>query len=100
MMRRLRQRAEYGMVVVVRWLIGWLPEAFGRGLGTAIGLAFYAIDRRHRRLAVDQLRAAFPVRPQAECQAIARATFVHFGRSLVALLRFSTLSPDAIKARV
>jgi KDO2-lipid IV(A) lauroyltransferase len=88
------------MVVVVRWLIGWLPEAFGRGLGTAIGLAFYAIDRRHRRLAVDQLRAAFPVRPQAECQAIARATFVHFGRSLVALLRFSTLSPDAIKARV
>jgi KDO2-lipid IV(A) lauroyltransferase len=96
----LRHRIEYGVVMTIRVAVAWLPEPISRALGTAIGYGFYAIDARHRRLAVDQLRAAFPVRPRAECQAIARATFAHFGRSLVALLRFSTLSPDAIRARI
>ena len=100
MIRRLRHRAEYAVVVLIRASVGWLPESVGRLIGTAIGLVFYAVDGRHRRLAIEQLRAAFPVRPRAECQAIARATFIHFGRSLVALLRFSTLTPDAIKERV
>jgi KDO2-lipid IV(A) lauroyltransferase len=40
------------------------------------------------------------VRSERECRAIARATFAHFGRLLVALLRFSTLTADAIRARV
>jgi KDO2-lipid IV(A) lauroyltransferase len=71
-----------------------------RAVGTAIGLLFHAVDGAHRRLAVDQLRAAFPVRSEAECRAIARATFAHFGRLLVAVLRFSTLTPDQMRARI
>jgi KDO2-lipid IV(A) lauroyltransferase len=96
----LRHRLEYALVVVVRGIVRLLPDALSRALGTVIGLTFYAIDRAHRRLAVDQLRAAFPTREPAECRAIGRATFAHFGRLLVALLRFSTLTPDQIRARV
>jgi KDO2-lipid IV(A) lauroyltransferase len=77
-----------------------LPHAVATSLGAAIGILVYAIDPRHRRLAVAQLRGAFPRRSEAECRAIARATFAHFGRLLVAVLRFSTLSPDAIRRRV
>jgi KDO2-lipid IV(A) lauroyltransferase len=95
-----RHRIEYGLVVVVRTMVGILPDRVSRSLGTFIGLSFYAIDAAHRRLAIAQLRAAFPVRSEAECRAIARATFAHFGRLLVAVLRFSTLSPDEIRDRV
>jgi lauroyl/myristoyl acyltransferase len=95
-----RHRVEYALVVIVRGVVRILPDAFSRALGTFIGLSFYAIDGAHRRLAFNQLHAAFPTREPAECRAIARATFAHFGRLLVALLRFSTLTIDQIRERV
>jgi len=98
--RRLRHRAEYWLVLAVRWLAGVMPEPVCRALGAVIGLAFYTFDGGHRRLTIRQLQAAFPTRLPAECRAIARATFVHFGRLLVALLRFSTFTSDQIRARV
>ncbi|HUL73296.1 MAG TPA: lysophospholipid acyltransferase family protein [Vicinamibacterales bacterium] len=96
----LRYRLEYALVLAVRGLVRRLPDAAARGLGSLVGLCFYAIDPAHRRLAVRQLRAAFPTRSAAECRAIARRTFAHFGRLLVVLLKFSTLTPDQIRARV
>ena len=45
-------------------------------------------------------RRRFPSRPAAERRAIAAATFAHFGRLLFELLKFSTLSPEAMLARV
>ena len=96
----LRHRIEYALVVTVRGIVRLLPDALSRALGTMIGLTFYAVDGAHRHLAIDQLRAAFPTREAAECRAIARATFAHFGRLLVALLRFSRLTPEQIRARV
>jgi KDO2-lipid IV(A) lauroyltransferase len=98
--RSLRHRVEYLLVAGIRRLVAVLPDAASSALGTCVGLAFYAVDGGHRRLAVQQLRAAFPVRSAAECRAIARATFAHFGRLLVAVLRFSTLTPEQLRARV
>ena len=98
--RDFRYRIEYALVRFVRRSVGLLPDAAARVLGTALGLCFYAFDPAHRRLATRQLRAAFPVRSDAECRAIARATFAHFGRLLVVLLKFSTFTADEIRARV
>jgi KDO2-lipid IV(A) lauroyltransferase len=99
-LRDARHRAEYGFVVAVRAIVRVLPDAAARGIGSAVGLAFYACAPARRRLAIRQLRAAFPTRPDAECRAIARATFAHFGRLVTVLLKFSTLTPDEIRARV
>ena len=99
-LRSLRHRVEYALVIVVRAVVGALPDAAGRVIGTLIGLTFCFADKAHRRLAARQLRAAFPLRSDAECRAIARATFAHFGRLLVALLKFSTLDAAGIRARV
>lgn len=96
----LRHSLEYRLVQFVRALAGGLPEPLSRAMGTAIGLFFYAIDAGHRRLAIDQLAAAFPTRSRRECRAIARRTFGHFGRLVVAVLRTSTMTPDEIMARV
>ena len=98
--RDLRHRIEYGLVLTIQAVARVLPDAIARGMGALIGLSFYLGDPTHRRLTVTQLQAAFPVRSEAECRAIARATFAHFGRLLVALLRFSPLTPDQMRARV
>ena len=57
-------------------------------------------DRPHRRLAISNLQAAFPSRSEAECDAIARGMFAHFGRLLTVLLKFSTMPPEQMLARV
>jgi KDO2-lipid IV(A) lauroyltransferase len=62
--------------------------------GTLLGRAFYLVDRGHRRLAIENLRAAFPLRSRAECVSIARRMFEHFGQLLMVLLKFSTLTPQ------
>jgi KDO2-lipid IV(A) lauroyltransferase len=96
----IRYRLEYRLVMTTRAVVRRLPDRWALALGAGIGSVFYVLDGSHRRLAVEQLRAAFPVRSVDECRAIARATFAHFGRLLVALLRFSTLSREAMRAHV
>jgi len=95
-----RHRAEYWLVAGVRAIVGILPDALTRGLGTVLGLVFFVVDPRHRRVAMHQLQAAFPRRSAADCRAITRATFIHFGRLLIAVLRFSMLSREQMRARV
>ena len=77
-----------------------MPDPVVRGCGSLLGLAFYAFDRPHRRIAERNLAAAFPLRSASERREIASAAFSHFGRLLFEVLKFSTLSPDAMLARV
>jgi KDO2-lipid IV(A) lauroyltransferase len=63
-------------------------------------MMFYALDTKHRRVAITNLTQSFPTRTPSEVQAIARAMFRHFGRLLFEMLKFSTLSPAAMMQRV
>jgi KDO2-lipid IV(A) lauroyltransferase len=65
-----------------------------RATGHALGLAFYHLDRSHRRVALANLKAAFPSRSDRERRRTAQAVFKHFGRLLMDLMKFSALSPD------
>src|SRR5688500_18814467 len=96
----VRHRIEYALVASVRLVASWLPDRGVAALGTAVGLTFWAVDGAHRRLSVRQLQAAFPLRSEAECRTIARHMFEHFGRLLLAILKFSTLDADGIRKRV
>jgi Kdo2-lipid IVA lauroyltransferase/acyltransferase len=95
-----RHRLEYLAVMSVVATARVLPMPAVLGAGTLLGRAFYLLDRGHRRLAVKNLRAAFPLRSESECQGIARDMFSHFGRLLASLLKFSTMTPAAMLARV
>jgi Kdo2-lipid IVA lauroyltransferase/acyltransferase len=96
----LRHRIEYGAVTAVVQLGRLLPMPVVLGAGTLLGSAFYLFDGGHRRLAISNLQAAFPLRSPDECAAIARGMFAHFGRLLTVLLKFSTMSPEQMLARV
>jgi KDO2-lipid IV(A) lauroyltransferase len=95
-----RHRLEYLAVVSAVSLVRLLPMRAVLAVGTLLGRAFYTFDRGHRQLAIENLRAAFPARSDAECQAICRDMFSHFGRLLVVLLKFSTMRPDEMLSRV
>jgi KDO2-lipid IV(A) lauroyltransferase len=97
---RLRHRLEYGLVAAIRGVLRHLPMKGVLAAGTGLGYVFYSLDRGHRRLALANLDAAFPQRPLPERRAIAREMFAHFGRLLMVLLKFSTMSPDEMLAHV
>jgi Kdo2-lipid IVA lauroyltransferase/acyltransferase len=96
----VRHLLEYLIVRTIIAVVRFMPHRLVRAVGTFIGLAFYASDRAQRRVARRNLATAFPVRSEAERRTIARAAFVHFGRLLMELLKFSTLAPDDMLARV
>jgi KDO2-lipid IV(A) lauroyltransferase len=96
----LRHRLEYAGVAFVIGITRWVPMRGVLAAGTLLGVAFYLFDRPHRQLAIRNLRAAFPLRSHAECTAIARGMFSHFGRLLTVLLKFSTMRPEQMLAHV
>ena len=95
-----RYALEYRAVAAVAAMVRALPPKVSDWAGAAIGYTFYLIDAPHRRLALDNLAAAFPTRPEVERRAIARGVFRHFGCLLTELLRFSGLNRDDMLASV
>jgi KDO2-lipid IV(A) lauroyltransferase len=69
-----------------------------RAWGMALGRMAYRVAGSRRRIAVENLAHAFPQLSPTECERIARATFEHFGRMLLEVIRFGTLSHDEIRA--
>ncbi|HVZ20843.1 MAG TPA: hypothetical protein VG871_07270 [Vicinamibacterales bacterium] len=92
----MKHRLEYALVRAVAALVRVLPMRAVRRLGAALGRTVYRVDRLHRRVAVQNLSQAFPARPRAEIEGLARAMFAHFGSLLLELLKFESLSNDDI----
>jgi KDO2-lipid IV(A) lauroyltransferase len=96
----MRHRIEYLLVRALIALVRVTPGPLVRAGGTLVGLTFYTVDGAHRRIAQRNLAAAFPGRTASERRTIARRAFAHFGRLAFELLRFATLSPRQMLARV
>jgi KDO2-lipid IV(A) lauroyltransferase len=95
-----QHRLEYAAVATARAITRLLPMRAVLAVGTLLGRLFYLVDRGHRRLALSNLRAAFPSRTEKERIVIARDMFSHFGRLLTVLLKFSTLSREQMMSYV
>jgi KDO2-lipid IV(A) lauroyltransferase len=96
----LRHRLEHLAVKSVAAAVRLLPMRGVLALGTLLGRTFYTLDGPHRRLALRNLEAAFPLRTPKECRNIAQDMFSHFGRLLMVLLKFSTMAPARMLERV
>src|SRR5690606_25151892 len=95
-----RHRLEHAAVRAVVGVVRLLPMRAVLAGGVALGRAFYVFDAGHRRLAVQNLQHAFPLRSKRECRQISRRMFEHFGRLLMVLLKFSTMTPQQMLAIV
>ena len=92
----MRYRLEY---LLVRAVVAWVDRLSveqARRWGARLGRLVYLLDRRHRRIALRNLAAAFPARTEAERVAIARRVFAHFGSVLLELLKIRAMPPSAL----
>jgi len=94
----VRFRLEYALVSAVERCIRMMPLPMVRGCGTVLGLIAYSLDRSRRRVALDNLAQAFPTRARSERLTIARRMFIHFGRLVLEMMKFSTLSHEQMRA--
>ncbi|HUO08638.1 MAG TPA: lysophospholipid acyltransferase family protein [Phycisphaerae bacterium] len=59
-------------------LLGLFPINANLSTARAVGGLLYKIDRKHRQRALENLRASFPEKPQAELEYIAERSMQHF----------------------
>jgi KDO2-lipid IV(A) lauroyltransferase len=96
----MKHRVEYLTIRLLIAVIEVMPDSLVSAAGAVVGMMAYVADRNHRRIAMENVAAAFPARTPRAHKRIIRGAFRHFGRLLFELLKFSTLSPDAMLKRV
>ena len=96
----MKHRLEYLIVGAVAAVVRLLPMGAVRVSGAVLGRIAYAIDVRHRRIALANLAAAFPARSESDRRTVARSVFGHFGRLLLELLKFGAMSRSEMLRRV
>jgi lipopolysaccharide heptosyltransferase II len=73
-------------VAAVSAVVRRLPRRAVLALGRRLGRTWGALDRRHREVAADNLRRAFPGWDESRVEATARGVYAHFGAVLLDLL--------------
>jgi KDO2-lipid IV(A) lauroyltransferase len=78
---------------IFKCLIFILPRKFCLFFGKALGLIFYSLDKRHRRIALSNLKMALGEESTlSDLKRIARGTFMHYGLCLMDIIKFSSLT--------
>jgi KDO2-lipid IV(A) lauroyltransferase len=80
--------------------IAGLPRSMVLALGRGLGRLWSRLDRRHVRIAADNLRCAFPEWDEARVLRTARGVYAHFGAMLLDLLWLGRRTPAEILALV
>lgn len=79
-MSRARALAEYLPILAVSWLLRILPRRAALALGRGAGVAAWALDAEHRRVADENLSAAYGNQLDAAARRrLVRRVFSHFG---------------------
>ena len=66
------------------------------GSGAAAGSLYYELASSRRRVARRNLALAFPDRSERQLEAVARASFRHFGRSVLESVSLARFAPEAL----
>lgn len=77
-------------------LVPRLSFALASGLGRSLGSLAWALDGRHREVAVNNLAIAFPSMSEARRKQLARAAFQQAGRTLIEVLWSPSLGDETL----
>ncbi len=81
--RKIRWAIEYSAVMCLAWGLRVLPLGFRLAVGRLLGRTAFLLDRRHRKVALDNLAMAYPESEAPFRKMTARQAFEHLGRLLV-----------------
>ncbi|MBZ5638018.1 MAG: lysophospholipid acyltransferase family protein [Acidobacteriia bacterium] len=100
-MRAIRFLLEAAAFAVIVGIARVVPRRALAAVGSGAGRLAYAIDRTHRRIALENLRTILGASlPEGEVRRIAKACWRHFGRILFEALAFPRLSAESVGAAV
>jgi KDO2-lipid IV(A) lauroyltransferase len=101
---RTRDWADYGVYLLVRAVVAIVQALTWRaalGLARGVGWLAHRFDRRHRLVAADNLRHAFPDLDEVEVQRLVRASYLHLATMLVEMIRLPrVIRPETISTYI
>lgn len=97
---RAMKRIEFYLFQLFKWIVLTLPLKSAQRLGYYLGSLSYYIVGGRRRIALDNLRHAFPEKSEDECKHIAKGAFRNFAISFIELLWFPNLTDEIIRRLV
>ena len=95
-MRRLRHRLEAMAFRTLSALAGILPRRLLLAAGSLAGRLGYLLDRRHRRIALDNLDRAMPELGPRRQRRVVKDCWRHFGRITFDTFAFHKFGPDSV----
>jgi KDO2-lipid IV(A) lauroyltransferase len=96
-MTTLREKTEFFGFQFLKIPFSLLPRTVCLAIGGALGSLIYHIDRKHRQIALSNLKTAFGTRiSAAEQKKIAKASFRHFGSVLADIIKIQHMKRDKI----
>src|SRR5207302_3579478 len=84
---RAADYAVYLLVRVVVCLVQALPWRLALALARGLAWLAYRVDRRHRLVAAENLRSAFPELDEPAVDRLVRASYLHLTTMLVEMIR-------------
>jgi KDO2-lipid IV(A) lauroyltransferase len=96
---RLLQRVEYLAYRGVTRAVGAMSEDSVMRWGTRVGALAAKVLRKRDRLAMRNLRGAFPERDERELRRILDASWRHFGREMLLYLKVQSMSLQEVATR-
>jgi KDO2-lipid IV(A) lauroyltransferase len=100
MLHRLSLWIAYAAVRTTLAVLRVLPFGAARALCLGASRLFYALDARHRDIALVNLRLAFPEKDEAWRRRVARGSFENFGLMVAEIAHLGDLTPGNIREHV
>lgn len=94
------KRLEYILFQLFKWLVLALPLKSAQRLGSYLGAIAYYIVAGRKKIALGNLRYAFPEKSESELKRIAKGAFRNFAISFVELLWFPNLTGEGVRKLV
>lgn len=100
-MASFKELFEFSLFQIVKAPLSILSRKLCLSLGQTLGLAFYYLDKRHRLIALSNLKIAFGKElPPSELKRIARNSFMHFGKTLMDIIKLPHLGEEKRNALI
>ena len=99
-MKKLSHILEYVFLVTTGFILRRLPYRSASAVGSVFGKILHLFDKKHRKIAFDNLRASFPGKTEAELNDIIKKLYDNMGRSFTEFLYLPKLPLEKLKTLI
>ena len=100
-MASFKELSEFLLFQITKAPLSVLSRKLCLSLGKTLGLAFYYLDKRHRQIALSNLKIAFGKElSSSEIKKIVRSSFMHFGKTFMDIIKLPHLAEEKRNALI